>query len=401
METSMGDIQYERGVVQEVWRGLWLPKRLLHIIVGPRQVGKTTASLQIAAKWQGPVVQASADAPLPPGPEWLRHHWQRARAQAQGSPVLLILDEVQKVAGWSEEIKALWDQEVHREHAITVLLLGSSALHIQRGLSESLAGRFMLYRFGHWGYEEMADAFGATLEQWIQYGGYPGAWPLIQSSEQLWLQYVRDSLIETVLTKDVLQLQTIAKPALLRHLFYLSCAHPAQIFSYNKMLGQLQDAGNTTTLSHYVKLLESAFLLSGLEASRREGQSRRGSSPKLILWNNALISAALGLSLEHNLSDPQWWGRLTENAVGAHLLNGLAATSCRLQYWRQRDKEIDFLVSTPRKCFAIEVKSTRPRPLRGLKAFCENRSEAQPVILGGNGMPLEEFFRTSPREMFW
>jgi hypothetical protein len=246
----------------------------------------------------------------------------------------------------------------------------------------------------------MAQAFGATLQQWLHFGGYPGAWPLIENSEQLWLQYVRDSLIETVLTKDVLQLQTVAKPALLRHLFYLSCSHPAQIFSYNKMLGQLQEAGNTTTLSHYVQLLESAFLLSGLEACRPDRQTRRGSSPKLILWNNACITAGQGIGFAQSSADPEWWGHLVENAVGAHLLNGLSGGPHTLQYWRERDAEIDFLVSTARKRWAIEVKSGRARGMRGLQKFCSKCPDAQPVILGGNGMPLEEFFRTDPREMF-
>jgi len=265
---SIQEYAYERPFVSEVLNGLGRKKRLLQIITGPRQVGKTTAALQIAAKWNGPVIHASADLPLPPEPEWVRSHWDRAEAEAKRTrdetrEPLLILDEVQKVKGWSEVVKALWDKSYREDLPIQVIILGSSSLLIQKGLSESLAGRFFLYRCPHWTFSEMERAFSWDLEQWVFFGGYPGAAPFIDQ-EDVWSRYVLDSLVETVLAKDVLQLQTISKPALLRHLFMLSAVHPAQILSYNKMLGQLQDAGNTTTLAHYLKLLETAFLISGL-----------------------------------------------------------------------------------------------------------------------------------------
>ena len=204
-----------------------------------------------------------------------------------GSEVLLILDEIQKVRNWSEIVKGLWDKLIRENLSVQVIILGSSSLLIQKGLSESLAGRFFLYRCTHWTFPEMENAFKWDLEQWLFYGGYPGAAPLVEQ-EDIWARYVVDSLIETVLAKDVLQLQTVAKPALLRHLFMLSVVHPAQILSYTKMLGQLHDAGNTTTLAHYLRLLESAFLISGLDLFKGNIQRKRGSSPKLIIWNNGL-----------------------------------------------------------------------------------------------------------------
>ena len=203
-----------------------------------------------------------------------------------------------------------------------------------------------------------------------------------------------------MLAKDVLQLQAVAKPVLLRHLFLLACGHPAQILSYNKMLGQLHDAGNTTTLAHYLKLLESAFLVSGLELFKRGKLKKRGSSHKLIIWNNGLINAVAGSPYEQSRSDHSWWGRLIENAVGAHLLNHLAGLPWSIYYWRQRHLEVDFVLETPRKTWAIEVKSAKPARLNGLKKFCELYPEPQPLIIGPGGMEFEEFFRTNPKEIF-
>ena len=395
---------YQREIVREVLRGLNRRKRLLHIISGPRQVGKTVAARQIAAKWSGKIVNASADAPLPPGPEWLRAQWGRAtlaagQRTAEDAAVLLILDEVQKIQGWSEVIKELWDDECLQPAGLEVLLLGSSSLLLQKGLSESLAGRFFLHRCPHWGYTEMAGAFSWSLDQWIYFGGYPGAAEMIED-EDIWAAYVTDSLIETVLARDVLQLQTVAKPALLRHLFLLACGAPAQILSYNKMLGQLHDAGNTTTLAHYLKLLEAAFLLSGLELFKRGRQKKRGSSPKLIVWNNALISAVGGSTMAESRDDFSWWGRMVENAVGAHLMNSLTGLPHTLYYWRERSVEVDFVIETPRRLWVLEVKSGRADKTPGLAKFCQRYPEAQPLIIGYGGMDLEEFFSTDPTTLF-
>ncbi len=400
----MNQYPYERTIVNQIFSGFSREKRLLHIITGPRQVGKTVASLQIAAKWQGETVMASADLPIPPGPEWIHAQWEMARRKARrnrSAPVLLVLDEVQKVAGWSEAVKALWDEDLVKEKSIEVLLLGSSALLLQKGVTESLAGRFYIYRCGHWSYAEMKKAFGWDLETYLFYGGYPGAALLINDSET-WFNYVRDALIETVLSRDVLQLHTITKPALLRSLFFLACIHPAQILSYNKMLGQLQDAGNTTTLAHYLKLLESAYLLSGLEAFRWGRKTRRGSSPKLILWNNALVNAVVGQTFDKARDDPAWWGRIVENAVGAHILNGLSDISWQVFYWRYKGREVDFVVKTPRDTWAIEVKSGASAfsDTTGLDAFKRNYPEARPFIVGQAGMGLEDFFSTEPSDLF-
>lgn len=395
----MTEFTHERSIVQSILSAINNEKKcLIRIIVGPRQVGKTTAALQVAEKWDGIVINASADQPLPPGPEWIVMHWNRAASQRTKKP-LLILDEIQKVRGWSETIKALWDQESGKDNGIQVLLLGSSSLLIHKGCTESLAGRFFLYRCLHWQLGEMEKAFSFDMDQWIYYGGYPGA-ALLINDENIWSQYIRDALIETVLAKDVLQLQTVAKPALLRHLFMLSTSYPAQILSYNKMLGQLQDAGNTTTLAHYVKLLESAYLLSGLEIYRKGIKAKRGSSPKLILWNNALINAVVGMGFEQARSNHTWWGRLVENAVGAYLITSFAGVPYSVYYWRQRNYEVDFIVETPLKTWAIEVKSTKQRKLHGLENFSKNFPDSNPIVIGVGGIGLREFFLTDPRELF-
>jgi predicted AAA+ superfamily ATPase len=393
----MERITHQRVVVSEVLGSLRKRRRLIHIVVGPRQVGKTTASVQIAQAWSGPVIRASADEPLPPGPQWIRVQWERAANRRAERP-LLILDEIQKVQGWSESVKALWDAEQTERRPLAVLLLGSSSLLLQKGLAESLAGRFFLFRCPHWGYAETRAVFRGGLDRWLYFGGYPGAYALADE-EPAWGAYIRDSLIETVLGRDVLQLQTVAKPALLRHLFLFAASAPAQIISYNKMLGQLVDAGNTTTLAHYLRLLGAAFLLTGLEKLRGGAVQKRGSSPKLVLWNNALVSAVSGRGFAESRADPAWWGRLVENAVGAHLLNSLQGLPWEVMYWREGDLEVDYVVRTPRRLLAIEVKSTRSRAPNGLAGFCSRWAEAVPLIVGPGGMPLEEFFSTDPRTL--
>jgi hypothetical protein len=262
---------------------------------------------------------------------------------------------------------------------------------------ESLAGRFLLHRCPHWSWAECRKAFGWDLNRWLCFGGYPGAAPLADD-EPLWKRYVADSLVEPAIARDVLQLQTVHKPALLRHLFAFAAAFPAQCVSYNKMLGQLQDVGNTTTLAHYLKLLETAFLVSGLELYSAGRGRRRGSSPKLILWNSALIHALSPLSSAQACRDGAWWGRVVENAVGAHLLNHLPEPIWQVTYWRQGNQEVDYVVTRGREMWALEVKSGRPGRLSGLAAFRDRYPRSQALLIGGEGIPLEMFFARSPAD---
>jgi predicted AAA+ superfamily ATPase len=372
-------------------------KRLIQVLIGPRQTGKTTAATQTSAAWKGPVVDASADAPLAPGPEWVETHWERARraARDQRRIALLVLDEVQKVRGWSQAVKALWDADRRSRARVQPLLLGSSALLVQRGLTESLAGRFFLHRCRHWGYSDCRAAFGFTLDQWLFFGGYPGA-AAFRRDESRWRRYITDALIETAIARDVLAFEKVTKPALLRQLFGLATRHPAEILSFNKMLGSLQDAGNTVTLAHYLKLLDGAFLVSGLERVSG-GPRERGSSPKLIAWNNALVSSLSGLSFREAKDEPEFWGRLVENAVGAHLLNELDASRFHVGYFRDRNDEVDFVATAGGRRVGIEVKSGRSGRLTGLRRFVERFEGARGIVVGAGGLPLDEALVGDPR----
>ena len=390
-------MDFERNIVGELVTGLREMPQFLQIVIGPRQVGKTTAVRQAADRLNWPRVVASADEPLPPGAEWVESHWRLARIREEASqgPVLLVLDEIQKVVGWSEVVKRLWDEEQARKGRIRVVLLGSSALQLHQGMTESLAGRYFLHRCMHWMWPECEKAFGWSLEDWLVWGGYPGAAPLAHD-ESLWRRYVTDSLVEAVLARDVMTGHRIAKPVLLRHLFALACAYPSQVISYNKMLGQLVDAGNTTTLAGYVEALQTAFLLSGLQAWSGSEVKQRASSPKLVLWNNALIHAMSRRTRQDVEADATWRGRLVENAVGAHLLCHFSPLGYSVHYWRHGDAEVDFVVARPGRLWALEVKSGRGGKTPGLPAFRKRFPEAKALLIGGGGVPLEEFFKNPP-----
>jgi predicted AAA+ superfamily ATPase len=390
-----------RSLVDELATACRRKPALIQVIAGPRQVGKTTAAEQLRDRLKWPSVWAAADLPLPPGPEWIETQWQLARELQPGADkkVLLVLDEIQKVSGWSETVKRLWDEEKRVRGTVLPVLLGSSALLVQKGLTESLAGRFFLHRAPHWSWPECRAAFRWTWQQWVYFGGYPGA-AAFARNERLWKRYVADSLIETVLSRDVLQMQTITKPALLRHLFALAATYPAQMLSYNKMLGQLQDAGNTTTLANYLRLLETAYLVSGLELFSKGQVRKRGSSPKFVLWNNALVNALSLLSRKQARADGSWWGRLVENAVGAHLLNGLQGPDWSVTYWRDGDAEVDFVVAHGTRVWALEVKSGRPGKTYGIQAFRKRYPTAKVWLIGEGGIKLADFFDRPAREWF-
>jgi len=390
---------FKRNQVEGVLSGLLQELPVFQVITGPRQVGKTTAAKQIMERFPHDSIYASADAPLPREVGWIESQWRLAeqKTHMSGKPVLLVLDEIQKVPNWSESIKGLWDQ---RSADIRLLVLGSSALLIQQGLTESLAGRFFLNRFTHWSFPECAEAFGWSLDEWFYYGGYPGG-EVFKEDDFQWKQYISNALIETVISKDVLQLHPITKPALLHNLFGLAATFPSQIFSYNKMLGQLQEAGNTTTLAHYLRILGQAYLVSGLELFSMGQIRKRGSSPKLILWNNALINGLSLKSYEQTLADPVWWGRVVENAVGAYLLNALADKPVSITYWRKRSAEVDFVLQSGTDVVALEIKSGRSGKVSGLQAFKDEYKNSRAMILGGNGIPLGEFLSTPPEKLLF
>lgn len=388
--------EVKRPLVDVLNRRLKGPKQPIQIVLGPRQVGKTTALEQVIDHWDGPSHYATADLPAPPDASWIQSQWEVARqlAASHRRKTLLVLDEVQKVTRWSEVAKAMYDRDKRGKNLVRVVVLGSSALHVERGAKESLAGRYELHFCPHWTWPECRNAFGWSLEQWLFFGGYPGAAPLSRDLRR-WRRFVTDSLVEPVLGRDVMQLANIHKPALMRQLFMLSLGAPAQVVSFNKMLGQLTDAGNTVTLAHYLELLSGAFLVSGINLWSAGILRSRASSPKLIAWNNALLNAAAStLTFTQTVQRGDLWGRLVENAVGAHFLNhGLGADT---YYWQDGGGEVDFIVERGGRATAFEVKSGRKHASTGLERLKVRHPKIRIVSVGSGGIPLERFFETSP-----
>lgn len=385
---------YQRPCADALAVRLAEPRRFIHVVAGPRQVGKTTGVQQVVSAAGVPARFASADEPTLRGAGWIRQQWDAARldaASAGRAGAILVLDEIQKIPGWSETVKALWDEDSRHKRRLKVVVLGSAPLLIAQGLTESLTGRFEIVHFPHWSFAEMHDAFGWTLEQYVFHGGYPGAAPLIGDSRR-WARYISDSLIETSVSRDVLLLARVDKPALLRRLLELACRYSGQILSYTKMLGQLQDAGNTTTLAHYLDLLSGAGMVRGVPKYAGDVARQRGSSPKLQVYNTALMTALSGHSYVEARNDGELWGRLVESAIGAHLANAEAAGEIRLFYWRERNQEVDFVVQRGRRLTAIEVKSGRsPTVHRGMEAFRRSFKVHRSLLVGGDGVSVEEF----------
>ena len=391
------NIDYSRPHVDRLVDRLLETRRFIQIVAGSRQVGKTTL-VEHAAQQSGlPARYASADEPTLRDVQWIEQQWGAARSlavEAGERGALLVLDEVQKVTGWSEAVKYLWDADTRTGLPLKVVVLGSAPLLVQRGLGESLAGRFEMIRLPHWSFTEMRAAFGWSLEQYLFYGAYPGAAPLIRQPDR-WARYVRDSLIEPIISRDVLLMSRVDKPALLRRLLDLACAYSGQILSYNKMIGQLQDAGNTITLAHYLDLLAGAGLVVGLQKYAADTARRRASSPKLQVFNTALVTAQAGLTLKQARQDHAFWGRLVESAVGAHLANAAATGNCETYYWRERNREVDFVVRAGSRLAAIEVKSGRAADsLPGMAAFSEAFRPTRKLLVGSDGIDLETFLLT-------
>lgn len=366
----------------------------IQIILGPRQVGKSTAIREILKKQSCETVYALADLPNPPGSEWITRHWALARDKAAGKEkVILVLDEIQKVSQWSSEVKRLWEEDTYKGLNIYVVLLGSSSLQIQKGLSESMAGRFEIIWFPHWSFVECRDAFGWGLEEYLFYGGYPGGVSLIKD-EARWRNYILNSLIEPVLSKDIMLLANVSKPALLRKLLYLSCEYAGQVLSYTKIIGQFNDVSNTITIANYQRLLEEAFLISGLQKWTGTAIRRRSSSPKWLPLNTALITAIQNRSKNELHEDKPFWGRLVESGVGAYLVNQSIIHDFEVYYWREGTNEIDFILRKGKKITAIEVKTGFEYNAKAFEIFQKEYPQARTLLVGGHGVNIEEFLST-------
>lgn len=391
---------YERVHLQWLTNRIQESRRFIQVVVGPRQVGKTTVITQLIQKQESGYYFVSADAVVASNGSWLQQQWEIARLKmADANEFLLIIDEIQKVGNWSETVKLLWDTDSRNKLNLKVILLGSSRLLLQQGLTESLAGRFEMMYMGHWSFSEMQQAFGWNVQQYVWFGGYPGSAELI-TNEERWKSYVQHSLIETSISKDILMLTRVDKPALMKRLFELGCFYSGQILSFNKILGQLQDAGNTTTLSHYLELLNTAGLLGGLEKFAANAIRTRSSSPKFQVHNTALISAQRHESFTDIQTQPEEWGRIVESAVGAHLMNHSITEGFKVSYWRHINEEVDFVLEHKGKVVGLEVKSGIKKPVSGLQAFQKQFQPGKVLLVGTGGLPWEEFLEMSPGQLF-
>lgn len=377
-------------------------RKFIHVLVGPRQVGKTTLVKQALADYGYPFLYETADGVMTDNFTWIMQIWEsaRLRMKAEQSPeFLVVIDEIQKIDNWSEIIKQQWDKDTFEDTNIKVILLGSSRLLIQQGLNESLAGRFETMYVEHWSFSEMQAAFDFSLAQYIYFGAYPGAAHLI-ADEDRWKNYVKDSLIETSISKDILMLTRVDKPALLKRLFEIGCLYSGQILSYTKIMGQLQDAGNTTTLANYLHLLSDSGLLGGIEKFAGNVIRKRGSSPKFQVFNTALISAQDTTHFNDTIIHPKRWGRLVESTVGAHLLNASVAEKFNLHYWREGNNEVDFILEKGNKTIAIEVKSGVRASHLGMQVFHTKFKPKKTLLVGTGGIPIETFLKINPVELF-
>lgn len=311
----------------------------------------------------------------------------------------MIIDEIQKVPNWSETVKKLWDEDSRNSTNIKVILLGSSRLLVQKGLTESLAGRFESIYLTHWSFSEMEEAFGWDAKKFAWFGGYPGSAEIIKDQPR-WKHYIKDSLIETSISKDILMLTRIDKPALLKKLFELGCLYSGQILSYTKIMGQLQDAGNTTTLSHYLKLLETAGLLGGIEKYSHTTIRKRSSSPKFQVHNNSLLSSQSSLQYEEIVKDSTAWGRIVESAIGAYLVNQSIRENFSVYYWREGNDEVDFVLESKGKAVAIEVKSSISKNTRGIYNFTKKFGNIKTYLIDNKNLSWEEFLKVNPLDLF-
>jgi predicted AAA+ superfamily ATPase len=393
---------FQRTVLQNIKNRIGLPRNFIQVLVGPRQVGKTTLIKQLLQQISMAHYFITADDLYTADNTWIRREWNHARFQLQQTEqkeLLFIIDEIQKVPNWSETVKKEWDADSFSDINIKVILLGSSRLLIQKGLTESLAGRFELINITHWSFDEMHNAFGWNLEQYIFFGGYPGSASLIEDEER-WKNYIRESLVESSIAKDILMMTRVDKPILLKRLFEIGCKYSSQILSLTKIQGELQETGNLTTLSGYLHLLQEAGMLSGLEKYAKNILRKRASKPKFQVHNNALLAAGQWVSFETLQNNPKEWGRFAESAVGAHLINSSIKNNFNVYYWNNGSSEVDYVIEKDDKVIALEVKSGHQSKSKGLTLFEQEFQPTGLFLIGTDGIPFEKFLSMNPNELF-
>lgn len=393
---------YKRIEYQTIKERIKESRKFIQVVMGARQIGKSTVVKQVLNDLDEPYRMFSADNVPTTHSAWISDCWAAVRSLKENKgweSIVLVIDEIQKITNWSEVVKKEWDADTFNDTNIKVLLLGSSRVLLEKGLSESLAGRFEEIRMTHWSYQEMKECFGFTLDQYIFYGGYPGAAPLILDEDRF-SQYIQSAIIEATINKDILMDTPISKPALLRQTFELGAAYSGEILSLNKMLGSLQDAGNTVTLAGYIHLLNESGLLCGLQKYSIDTARRRASIPKLQIYNNALKMVYSPLAFEAALVDRKSWGRIVESCIGAYLVSQAFAHRFEVFYWRERDDEVDFILRKKGSVVAIEVKSNAEKKTAGLEKFKQLFQPKKAFIVGDGGISIEDFLSMDIRKLF-
>ena len=393
---------YKRAEYQLIKKRIEEPRKFIQVVMGARQSGKSTVVKQVLKDLDAPYQLFSADNVPTTNSAWISDCWAAVRSLKESKDwesMILVIDEIQKISNWSEVVKKEWDDDTFHDRDIKVLLLGSSRVLLEKGLSESLAGRFEEIRMSHWSYPEMRDCFGFSLDQYLFYGGYPGAASLIDDDDRF-SQYIQSAIIEATINKDILMDTPISKPALLRQTFELGAAYSGELLSMNKMLGSLQDAGNTVTLAGYINLLDESGLLCGLQKFCMDMARRRASIPKLQVYNNALKMVYSPLSFEQSILDRKSWGRTFESGIGAYLVSQAFVHRFEVFYWREKDAEVDFVLRKNGSVVAIEVKSNAEKRTEGLDKFRQMFKPQAAFIVGDGGIGAEDFLSMDLKKLF-
>ena len=393
---------YKRSEYKTIKSRMEEPRRFIQVVMGPRQIGKSTVVKQVLKDMNTPYQFFSADNVPASDQAWLSNIWESTRVLLKSGghdSIILVIDEIQKIQNWSEVVKKEWDADSFHDRNIKVLLLGSSRVLLEKGLSESLAGRFEEIRMSHWSFGEMQECFGFSLEQFVYYGGYPGSASLI-GDEDRFQQYIQSSIIDATINKDILMDTPIGKPALLRQTFELGAAYSGSLLSLTKMVGSLQDAGNTSTLAGYLGLLNDSGLLAGLQKYSVDAARKRASIPKLQVYNNALKTIYNGMTLEQVVADRKAWGHIFESAVGAYIVNEAFKHRFEVTYWRDGNEEVDFVLKKNNSIVAIEVKGNAEKRTAGLDEFRNRFNPINAFIVGPEGVKPEDFLKMDLRKLF-
>lgn len=380
------------------------PRRRMQIVMGPRQVGKSTLVGQFTEGISVPFDFFAADGVNRFDSSWIPNKWQQVRMRMDihsEQEHILIIDEVQKIRGWSEQVKKEWDEDSRSHRNLKVILLGSSRLLSQKGLEESLEGRFETIKMGYWDWQEMHEAFGFSMDEYVYFGGFPGLAPDIQDEDR-WRNLMEDSIISPILTRDILEIEEIRNPALLRQVFELACIESAKELSLTKMQGTM-NSGTVPTIKNYLDILNKSMIVQPLQNYSPSRVKEKQSVPKMQVFNNAFRNRFGTFSFDEARVDPAEWGRLVESAVGAHLASRAMTDDYELFYWRnERRQECDYVLRKGQALVAIEVKSGSVDKTVGFEKFKEQFADkvTAAFIVGPQALPLEDFFIMDLKSLF-